>query len=138
MKNAYSQFEEEGIIIVSKSRDKNIPVTVRLADDWKPSRDPETGRLLAKGKLWDFADLISQSRREGKNRRDGATVQTRVLGLTDTVGRGLFDDAAAAAVKAKARAQAQKSEAQKEETGPAEAQKAKRRRRGLMDRTARL
>ena len=35
--------------------------------------------------------MIAKSRREGKNRRDGATVSTRVLRLTETIGRGLFE-----------------------------------------------
>ena len=50
---------------------------------------------MASGPLWRFAERISASRREGKNRRDGATVQTRVLGLVDLVAKGLWDDAAA-------------------------------------------
>jgi hypothetical protein len=36
--------------------------------------------------------MIAQSRREGKNRRDGATVSTRVLRLADTIGQKLFAD----------------------------------------------
>jgi hypothetical protein len=43
--------------------------------------------------LWRFAERISASRREGKNRRDGATVQTRVLALADLVGEKLWDEA---------------------------------------------
>ena len=49
---------------------------------------------MPKGKLWDFIEKIAQSRREGKNRRDGATVSTRVLALADKVGRELFANAA--------------------------------------------
>jgi hypothetical protein len=48
---------------------------------------------VAEGKLWDFIEKIAQSRREGKNRRDGATVSTRVLRLTETIGKTLFTDA---------------------------------------------
>jgi hypothetical protein len=47
--------------------------------------------LKAEGKLWEFCERISQGRREGKNRRDGATVRTRVLGLADLVGRELWE-----------------------------------------------
>lgn len=132
LKNAYQRFEEEGIIVVTKSRDKKVPTTVRLAHDWTPSRD-DLGRLIAKGKLWEFADLISQSRREGKNRRDGATVQTRVLRLADKVGQELFDAAAASA-----QAQEQKLVEPEELPAPPEAGKAKRRRRGLMQLRPRL
>lgn len=125
LKNAYQRFEEDGLIVVSKSRDKKLPVTVRLADEWTPSRDAE-GRLLARGKLWDFSDLISQSRREGKNRRDGKTVQTRVLGLADKVGAELCE--AADAAKNKTAGQSTEKDVIK----------TKRRRRGLMQTRASL
>lgn len=49
-----------------------------------------TGDMLPKGRLWDFIEKIAQSRREGKNRRDGATVSTRVLRHVETIGLGLF------------------------------------------------
>jgi len=48
------------------------------------------------GRLWNFIEKIAQSRREGKNRRDGATVSTRVLALANKVGRELFSKAAIA------------------------------------------
>lgn len=51
--------------------------------------------IMPEGRLWDFTEKIATSRREGKNRRDGATVSTRVLRLTDTIGRNLFVDASA-------------------------------------------
>ena len=51
---------------------------------------------MASGRLWDFTEKIAASRREGKNRRDGATVSTRVLKLADTLGAKLFAEAAAA------------------------------------------
>jgi len=95
LKNAYQRFEEEGMVVVAKSKNAKIPSTVRLADDWTPFRDPKTGKIMAKGKLWAFSELISLSRREGKNRRDGATVQNRVLALADTVGKQLWEEAAA-------------------------------------------
>lgn len=46
--------------------------------------------IIAEGKLWDFIEKIAKSRREGKNRRDGATVSTRVLRLADELGQTLF------------------------------------------------
>ncbi|KAK4236220.1 hypothetical protein C8A03DRAFT_17114 [Achaetomium macrosporum] len=93
LKNSYQRFEEEGIIQVVKSKDTSIPPRLRIAPEWRPGRDEKTGRLLASGRLWDFTEKIASSRREGKNRRDGATVSTRVIGLTDALGRKLFDDA---------------------------------------------
>lgn len=38
---------------------------MRIAPEWTPERDPATGKLLARGRLWDFTELIAQSRREG-------------------------------------------------------------------------
>ena len=94
LKNAFTLFEEEGIIIISKSKDKKIPNTLKLAAEWTPKRDPASGEIVPEGKLWSFIETIAQSRREGKNRRDGATVSTRVLALADQVGRELFERAA--------------------------------------------
>ncbi|KAK1984753.1 acyltransferase [Colletotrichum cereale] len=93
LKNAYQRFEEEGILQVVKSKDPKVPPRLRLDPEWRPSRDPETGSLNASGRLWDFTEKIASSRREGKNRRDGATVSTRVLRLTDLLGSKLFDAA---------------------------------------------
>lgn len=46
---------------------------------------------MPEGRLWDFTEMIAKSRREGKNRRDGATVSTRVLELADRVGRKMYE-----------------------------------------------
>lgn len=43
------------------------------------------------GKLWEFCDRIGQYRREGKNRRDTATVATRVLRLSRMSAMWSFD-----------------------------------------------
>ncbi|KAK3935658.1 putative glycerol-3-phosphate acyltransferase [Diplogelasinospora grovesii] len=101
LKNSYTRFEEEGIIQVVKSKDTKIPPRLRLAPEWKPARDSKTGNLIASGRLWDFTEKIASSRREGKNRRDGATVSTRVVKLTDELGRKLFDEAIHGDAKAK-------------------------------------
>lgn len=78
---------------MSKSRISKTPPKMRLAPDWSPRRDPTTGNILPEGRLWDFTEMIAQSRREGKNRRDGATVSTRVLRLADDLGTKLFEGA---------------------------------------------
>ncbi|KAK8211857.1 glycerol-3-phosphate acyltransferase-like protein [Phyllosticta capitalensis] len=93
LKNAYTRFEDEGILLVRRSKDPRVPSACRLAPDWVPARDAASGRLLAQGKLWQFAERISQSRREGKNRRDGKTVRRRVLSLVDLVGGPLWGEA---------------------------------------------
>lgn len=90
LKNAYQRFEEEGIVVVTKSRVSKAPPKFNLAPDWVPRRDRNSGKIMAEGRLWDFIEMIAQSRREGKNRRDGATVSTRVLRLTEQLGRDLF------------------------------------------------
>lgn len=95
LKNAFQLFEDESIINLHKSRDKKIPTTIKLAEGWTPKRDLATGSITPEGKLWSFIETIASSRREGKNRRDGATVSTRVLVLADKVGRQLFESAAA-------------------------------------------
>ena len=94
LKNAYLLFEEEGMCLVHKSKDPKVPTTTRLAPDWTPPRDKDTGKIIPSGRIWDFTETVAQSRREGKNRRDGATVSTRVLSLADTIGRQLFETAA--------------------------------------------
>ncbi|KAF2873306.1 glycerol-3-phosphate acyltransferas-like protein [Massariosphaeria phaeospora] len=113
LKNTYQRFEEEGMVLVatsttttsststsspsptspSPSPPKKLPPTIRLADAWLPSRDPTSNAILATGPLWAFAERISASRREGKNRRDGGTVKSRVLGLAGLVAGGLWEEA---------------------------------------------
>ena len=119
LKNTYTRFEEEGMILVTKSRDKNTPATIRLAEEWMPQRGSRG--IIAEGPLWRFAERISASRREGKNRRDGATVQTRVLELADKVGSELWEDAVFVA-----------SRLDQEDVGDAKSKAKARRKRGTM------
>lgn len=95
LKNAFQLFEDEGIVNLHRSKDKKVPSTIKLAEGWTPKRDPSTGNIVPEGNLWSFIETIASSRREGKNRRDGATVSTRVLVLADKVGQQLFENAAA-------------------------------------------
>ena len=81
------------MVHVVKSKDPKIPPRIQLDPSWRPPRDPQTGALLAEGNLWDFIESIAKSRREGKNRRDGATVSGRVLRLVDALGRKMFEEA---------------------------------------------
>ncbi|KAF1985072.1 acyltransferase [Aulographum hederae CBS 113979] len=91
LKNAYQRFVEEGILLSSRAALPNGKTvqTIRLSPEWCPQRGVD-GVLKPEGKLWAFAELISLSRREGKNRRDGGTVRRRVLGLVETVAEGLW------------------------------------------------
>jgi 1-acyl-sn-glycerol-3-phosphate acyltransferase len=99
LKNIYTRFEEEGIILIAKNKDSKLGPRVRLATDWTPQRDAQTGDLVPAGRLWDFTERIAQCRREGKNRRDGATVSSRVLSLTNKLGSTLFDNAKVAGLE---------------------------------------
>ena len=90
LRNAFARQEEEGIMVVSRAKDSREQPKVRLAAAWLPQRDKD-GHLKADGRLWDLCERISQGRREGKNRRDGATVKTRVLRLADLVGKQLWE-----------------------------------------------
>lgn len=92
LKNAYTRFAEEGIIIVATSKESKAGQTMRLSPEWTPERDEQSGELLLRGRLWDFIERIAKCRREGKNRRDGATVSTRVLSMANKLGTALFED----------------------------------------------
>ncbi|KAL7272195.1 hypothetical protein RUND412_005023 [Rhizina undulata] len=111
LKNSFQRFEEEGIIEVRKTHpsppppspasssssaaaaaDKPLQPVLRIAPKWRPQRDQDgKGKILATGRLWEFIEKIAISRREGKNRRDNASVGTRVLGLSERLGRDVFD-----------------------------------------------
>ncbi|KAI5808681.1 hypothetical protein DFH27DRAFT_634024 [Peziza echinospora] len=104
--NSFQSFEDEGIIIVRKpsavappdpsaSSSGALPVfptvpVCRLSKEWRPSRDHESGGIVPAGKLWEYVEAIAKSRREGKNRRDGKTVSSRVVGLVGELGGELF------------------------------------------------
>jgi hypothetical protein len=93
LRNAFARQEEEGIMVVSRPKASKEQPKVRLAAAWIPQRDKD-GNLKAEGRLWELCERISQGRREGKNRRDGATVKTRVLRLADLVGKELWESGA--------------------------------------------
>ncbi|CCG80873.1 putative Acyltransferase [Taphrina deformans PYCC 5710] len=85
--NALQYYASIGVIeLVRGPRKKDA--RVRFDPAWAAHRDPD-GRVTKSGKLWDFVDTIAISRREGKNRRDTATVGRRVLDLVDAVGAKL-------------------------------------------------
>ncbi|KAH0545518.1 hypothetical protein FGG08_000348 [Glutinoglossum americanum] len=66
LKNAFQRFEEEGIIVTRKSRGpKHGPSTMKVADKWMLQRDPDTGKVVPEGRLWDFIEMIARSRRGG-------------------------------------------------------------------------
>lgn len=89
LKNAYTRFEEEGIIITKKPPKDSRSGTsemVRLSPEWTPRRGAG-GALEAEGKLWEFCEEVSRTRLEGKNRRDGDAANGRVLGMIEEMGK---------------------------------------------------
>jgi hypothetical protein len=80
--------------VTRKSKTGKNPPVLKLSEEWIPERDAETGKIVARGPLWQFVENIAISRREGKNRRDSASVGTRVLTLVDRLGRELFEETA--------------------------------------------
>ncbi|PHH60936.1 hypothetical protein CDD81_1047 [Ophiocordyceps australis] len=114
LRNSYSRFEQDQMLHVVKSKDSKVPPRIQLDPLWRPPRNPETGALLAEGKLWDFTEKIASARREGKNRRDGATVSSRVLRMADDLGRRLFADVAMSDKSGKAKAPSRLNREEKE------------------------
>lgn len=66
LKNAFQLFEEEGIVMLAKSKETKKSATIKLVPAWTPDRDAETGDIVPRGKLWDFIETIALSRREGQ------------------------------------------------------------------------
>jgi hypothetical protein len=95
LKNAFQRFQEDGIILTRKSKTGKSPPVLKVSPEWTPRRDPHNGGVIPGGRLWDYVESIAISRREGKNRRDSASVGTRVLTLVDKLGAELFQDAVA-------------------------------------------
>ena len=92
LRNAYARFEEEQIVLVRKKAEGKQPSLIRLADDWTPRRDSETGITFTESRLWVFIDRISQCRREGKELRDNSTLSKRILTLVEGPRKELFGD----------------------------------------------
>ena len=92
LKNALGHAEEHGVLLVSRGKDHKGSPKVRLEAGYVPTRDGERG-LVPEGRLWELCERVSRLRREGKNRRDGGTVRTRVLRLVGLVGGELFEGA---------------------------------------------
>ncbi|CAG8637796.1 8623_t:CDS:2, partial [Cetraspora pellucida] len=85
LKNAFILLEDAGVIMVKRSRNVKIQPTIALAPEFVPTRNSD-GFIEAKGELWNLVEKIGKFRREGKNRRDNATVSSRVLKLAEMVG----------------------------------------------------
>ncbi|GAB7338873.1 hypothetical protein MBLNU457_5559t1 [Dothideomycetes sp. NU457] len=90
LSKSFERVQEEGMIVVTKTKGVSGS-RVRLGTEWIPARD-ENGEVVLEGSLlWSFCEEISRGRREGKNRRDGNTVRSRVLYLVQLVADRLWD-----------------------------------------------
>ncbi|KAG1520109.1 hypothetical protein G6F52_007976 [Rhizopus delemar] len=74
LNNAFTRYQEQGIILRRRRE-------VSISPDYVPVR--MNGILIPRGHLWELVERIGTFRREGKNRRDNATVSTRVLRIAD-------------------------------------------------------
>lgn len=78
LRNAMGFFEENGQIVVRKTKSGRQEAAMTLHPDWMPRsflgfgsinvRRLSNGRISEDGKLWSLVEKISISRREGKNR----------------------------------------------------------------------
>jgi len=99
LKNALSRAEEEGIVVVTRSKDARIPQRIQLQRQWLPARDARGGLSAASagdGRLWHFCEHINQSRKDtGEARKDGTTLKDRIFGLAESMAGDLFETAVA-------------------------------------------
>ncbi|KAM3584515.1 hypothetical protein VKS41_003325 [Umbelopsis sp. WA50703] len=86
VKNAFSRYIEQNILLNRRFKTGKVTSEVALHPDYVPVRGPD-GAILPQGRLWGLVERIGNFRREGKNRRDNATVSARTLRLADMVGQ---------------------------------------------------
>ncbi|KAI9365062.1 hypothetical protein BD770DRAFT_433317 [Pilaira anomala] len=82
--NAFTRYEEQNILLKRRHPGPKSWSEVAISRDYMPER--QNGILIPRGHLWELVERIGRFRREGKNRRDNATVSTRVLRLADILG----------------------------------------------------
>ncbi|KAK3829829.1 MAG: acyltransferase [Linnemannia elongata] len=84
LKNGFNRLCDYGILMIKKPTGPKERTKVALHPDFMPSRGSD-GHVIASGALWDMVEHIGTFRREGKNRRDNATVSSRVLRFAEVV-----------------------------------------------------
>ncbi|ORZ26596.1 putative acyltransferase [Lobosporangium transversale] len=84
LKNGFNRLSDHGILMFKKATNNKERTKVALHPDFIPTRDAD-GRVSIEGALWDLVEHIGTFRREGKNRRDNATVSSRVLRFAEIV-----------------------------------------------------
>lgn len=81
LSNAFTRYEEKEIILKRRHNYPKPWSEVSISPDYVPER--LNGVLIPRGHIWELVERIGLFRREGKNRRDNATVSTRVLSIAD-------------------------------------------------------
>ncbi|KAL9553935.1 hypothetical protein MBANPS3_003051 [Mucor bainieri] len=84
LSNAFVRYEEQDILLKRRHSNPKPWSEVAISPAYTPER--QNGVLMPRGHLWELVDHIGRFRREGKNRRDNATVSTRVLRMADILG----------------------------------------------------
>ncbi|KAI8643609.1 hypothetical protein BD408DRAFT_414566 [Parasitella parasitica] len=84
LSNAFVRYEEQNILLKRRHSSPKPWSEVAVSPAYTPER--QNGILMPRGHLWELVDHIGRFRREGKNRRDNATVSTRVLRMADILG----------------------------------------------------
>ncbi|OBZ87843.1 Dihydroxyacetone phosphate acyltransferase [Choanephora cucurbitarum] len=84
LSNAFTRYQEQNILLKRRHTNPKLWSEVAISPSYTPER--QNGVLIPRGHLWELVEHIGKFRREGKNRRDNATVSTRVLRLADILG----------------------------------------------------
>ncbi|GJJ70009.1 glyceronephosphate O-acyltransferase [Entomortierella parvispora] len=84
LKNGFNRLSDYGILMIKKPTNAKERTKVALHPDFIPVRGAD-GHVIPNGALWDMVEHIGTFRREGKNRRDNATVSSRVLRFAEVV-----------------------------------------------------
>ncbi|KAG2210014.1 hypothetical protein INT47_003450 [Mucor saturninus] len=84
LSNAFTRYEEQHILLKRRHTTPKTWSEVAVSPAYTPER--QNGILIPRGHLWELVERIGKFRREGKNRRDNATVSTRVLRMADILG----------------------------------------------------
>ncbi|KAL0095889.1 acyltransferase [Phycomyces blakesleeanus] len=83
LNQAFTRYQEKNILLKRRQGSPKPVSEVALSLDYTPDR--VNGVLSPRGHLWELVERIGKFRREGKNRRDNATVSTRVIRLAEIV-----------------------------------------------------
>ncbi|CEG66153.1 hypothetical protein RMATCC62417_02786 [Rhizopus microsporus] len=81
LNSAFTRYEQMHILLKRRHQQPKPWSEVAISSDYVPSR--QNGVLVPRGHLWELVERIGTFRREGKNRRDNATVSSRVLRIAD-------------------------------------------------------